>query len=350
MKEIINKIDIKLDYKYKNYDLRDIIFFDIETTGFSPEHTILYLIGCVYYENGSFYSKQWFADEKNSEKNMLISFFEFIKDYKMLVHFNGNGFDIPYITKKCEQYKLDYNFNSLLSIDIYKSLIPYKRLLLLENYKQKSIESFLDIDRKDEYNGGELIQVYGKYLENHIADLKNQKESHKTRELLDILLLHNADDIKGLISISSILNYIDFFDSDYIINDASINDNIFKINVTTKADLPKLITHTSQYMHFSAVHDKAFFEFPLYNGELKYFYDNYKDYYYLPVEDMAVHKSIAIYVDKDFKTKAKAMNCYTKKTGLFVAQMTPLFSPYFKNNYKDNITYIELNDELMHDD
>ena len=38
---------------------------------------------------------------------------------------------------------------------------------------------------------------------------------------------------------------------------------------------------------------------------LKYFYDNYKDYFYLPKEDTAIHKSVATYVDKDFRQKAK---------------------------------------------
>ena len=30
----------------------ELLFFDIETTGFSGEYSTLYLIGCVYYEKG----------------------------------------------------------------------------------------------------------------------------------------------------------------------------------------------------------------------------------------------------------------------------------------------------------
>lgn len=49
-------------------------------------------------------------------------------------------------------------------LDIFKELSPIKPLLRLENYKQKSIEAFLGIDREDKYSGGELINVYYEYL------------------------------------------------------------------------------------------------------------------------------------------------------------------------------------------
>ena len=31
------------------YTSEDLLVFDIETTGFTAEHTALYLIGCAYY-------------------------------------------------------------------------------------------------------------------------------------------------------------------------------------------------------------------------------------------------------------------------------------------------------------
>ena len=41
----------------------------------------------------------------------------------------------------------------------------------------------------------------------------------------------------------------------------------------------------------------------IYQGELKHFYPNYREYYYLPHEDRAIHKSVALYVDRNFRTK-----------------------------------------------
>ena len=51
---------------------------------------------------------------------------------------------------------------------------------------------------------------------------------------------------------------------------------------------------------------------------MKYFYANYKDYYYLPGQDLAMHKSIASFVDSSRREQAKAENCYTRKTSSFL--------------------------------
>lgn len=68
--------------------------------------------------------------------------------------------------------------------------------------KQKSIEQFLGVHREDKYNGGQLIDVYREYLHTH------------EKFLFDLLILHNADDLRGMPSILPILNYADLFESD----------------------------------------------------------------------------------------------------------------------------------------
>ena len=42
--------------------LEELLFFDIETTGFSGDYSQLYLIGCTYYKEGGWHLIQWFAD------------------------------------------------------------------------------------------------------------------------------------------------------------------------------------------------------------------------------------------------------------------------------------------------
>ena len=83
-----------------------------------------------------------------------------MKRFRILVHFNGDGFDIPYLLKCCRRLGLNYDFDSIISLDIYKKIKPYRKLLGLENMKQKSIERFLGVSREDKCSGGELIQVY----------------------------------------------------------------------------------------------------------------------------------------------------------------------------------------------
>ena len=79
---------------------------------------------------------------------------------------------------------------------------------------------------------------------------------------------------------------------------------------------------------------------------MKYFYANYKNYYYLPTEDMAIHKSISSFVDKEYRQQANASNCYTRKLSLFLPQWEILVEPFFKREYKSTDLFFELTDEI----
>ena len=52
--------------------------------------------------------------------------------------------------------------------------------------------------------------------------------------------------------------------------------------------------------------------------ELKHFYKDYHNYYYLPKEDRAIHKSVGCYVERQYRRTAKASTCYVKKEGIFL--------------------------------
>ena len=74
---------------------------------------------------------------------------------------------------------------------------------------------------------------------------------------------------------------------------------------------------------FSNKKDNTRYEYKLTFGKLenvalKFFYKDYKNYFYLPNEDMAIHKSMATFIDKDKKIKATKDNCYTKITDTFI--------------------------------
>ena len=58
--------------------LSDLLFFDIETTGFSARRNRLYLIGCLYREADGWKLVQWFADRKEAEPELLSAFFDLL--------------------------------------------------------------------------------------------------------------------------------------------------------------------------------------------------------------------------------------------------------------------------------
>lgn len=326
--------------------LEQILFLDIETTGFTAKSSVLYMIGCAYYENDCFYTRQWMAEAYDQETDVLAAFFAFASHYSYLVHFNGNNFDLPYLLQKCTQYGLPYSFDSFEGIDLYKRISPYKFFLKLPNCKQKTVEQYLGIDREDTFTGGELIGIYHDYV-------KNPSDFSK-----DVLLLHNKEDLLGMLGILPILAYYDIFNGD--IKAKKVQANYYTdfngkrrqeliMTLALPSSLPLPLSASIGGCYFKGEQDSASLKVPIYEEELKYFYANYKDYYYLPTEDVALHKSVGGFVDKEHRIQATAATCYTRKFSLYLPQWDTLFTPFFKRDYKSRELFFELTDELKKD-
>ncbi|MBR5579352.1 MAG: ribonuclease H-like domain-containing protein [Lachnospiraceae bacterium] len=338
----LNHFKIEYDLT-KLGDPSSMFFLDIETTGFSPKNSEIYLIGGCYCKSGIWHMIQWFADSPEDEKEVLAAFFSFLKPYDILLHFNGNSFDLPFILERCKKYYLNENFDTYRGIDLYKRVSLWKHFLSLPNCKQKSIEQFLKIERDDLYTGGELISIYRDYLQ----------DRSKTKEQL--LLLHNKDDLKGMLQILPILAYGDLFNqtirttkvqsNSYIdLNGKKQQELILRIKLYSPVPIP--VSYHANDCYVTLGQDTGAIRIPVYTEELKYFYDNYKDYYYLPTEDIAMHKSVAGFVDKAHRKPATAATCYTRKYSSYLPQWDYLFSPFFKREHKSSLLFFELTEEF----
>ncbi|NLL77970.1 MAG: ribonuclease H-like domain-containing protein [Clostridiales bacterium] len=333
-----------LDYPLEEIaPLEKILFIDIETTGFTAKSSSLYLIGAAYYENGKWCIKQWFANTYEEEADILSAFFQYAENYTHLIHFNGNNFDIPYLLQKCRLYGLSYNFDYFTGIDIYRRISAYKGFLKLTNCKLKTIEQYLGIAREDTYDGGELISVYHSYVKN------------PTDYGLQVLALHNADDMKGMLRILPILAYYDLFhlpvtprkvQANYYHDINGKQHQEILMQLTLPSPLPQPVSGNSNGCYFRGVGCEGNLRIPLYEEEMKYFYSNYKSYYYLPEEDASIHKSVASFVDKEHRVQATPATCYTRKLSSYLPQWDIVFEPFFKRDYKDKETFFELTEEI----
>ena len=77
---------------------------------------------------------------------------------------------------------------------------------------------------------------------------------------------------------------------------------------------------------------------PILNAELKRFFENYKDYCYLPDEDTCILKELAGGVDPAHIQNAKKETCYIRYRGLFIPQLHTNVAA-FRQDYKSRITY-----------
>lgn len=343
--QVINNFNLQYPLE-QTAPLNDILFLDIETTGFLSSTSSIYMIGTLTYTDSNWVLKQFFANQEEEEKQILEAFFEFAKSYSHIIHYNGNTFDIPFISNKAEKYGLTNTLIDCNSLDIYRIINPYKNLLKLQDCKLKTVEEFLGCSREDEFSGGELIPLYKEYTSTHDYDL------------LQKLLLHNSDDMKGMLEVLPILSYADIFNStltptkvsaNYYTDINGIPKSELLIGLSWETPLPKPVSFMGKGCHFKGEGTHGTLLIPIFEEELKYFYANYKDYYYLPLEDTALHRSIGAYVDKEFRENAKASNCYTRKFSKYLPQWDIVVSPFFKRDYDSKDLFFELTDDIKKD-
>lgn len=311
----------------------DLLFIDIETTGFSPKTSRLYMIGCLYFEAGEPRICQWIgeADEPAQEAGILKAFGEFCKPSHQLITFNGSTFDLPYLMQKYQRFSIPLPFDSLNHVDLLKEVRPFKTLLGLPDLKQKSLEAFLGLYREDTYSGGKLIPVFKSYAKSNDQDL------------LELLTLHNYEDVLGLVKLLPILNYGDLFEGGFDLDTIHKTPEAILADLQLKAMVPMPIDLSlDNGVRLTAQSAFARLTLPVFHGTLKYFYPNFKDYYYLPIEDQAIHKSVAAYVDKAHRVPAKPETCYIKREGDFLWQPRPFIEPVFKTEAKSPDYYLSL--------
>lgn len=349
---IKERADISIDYDISKIDNPEKIFyFDIETTGFSRKYNTVYLIGCMYYENGELYFTQYFAENPKEEAIILQEFYKKLMNYNTIIHFNGTAFDMPFLKERGEKYNIDFPFENFKSIDIYKQIKPYSHILKLENLKQKTVEKLCNIKREDPFSGGDLIEVYKEYVLN------------KDERLLKALLMHNMEDVFYMGKLTSILAFSDMMNGCFVVSSFEISlykdmygneQKELKAILNIDNPLPFPLSYHKDNIYISGNTNTIHITSKIENTELKYFIPNYKDYYYLPEEDMAMHKSVAGFVDKNHRKNATPATCYIKKSGEFISVFnsdTTEFGELFKKEYKDKESYVvvdKVNDENIY--
>lgn len=381
---------------------QDALFIDIETTGLSPARNRIYLIGAGYFEHPSvqkadiacedvtdaktdhisgtdtqaahvtgsdaknapitdsamkpdpatetslrFVTEQFFAEKPEEEALLLSSFRELLSRFGTVITFHGTRFDLPFFQERGKRLETEIVYHNKNYVDLYQLSYSYRHIFCLENYKQKTIEKFLGIGREDTFSGSELIKHYKEYV-------KCPDDG-----LLQILLLHNYEDILGMAQLLSLYAFDTFFQGGFTplrceiqpchkLDGSAAREALLECRLDEP--LPALVSCNNGCFYLHAEKDRAIFRIPLLEGSLKFFYPNYKDYYYLPAEDTAIHKSVAAFVDKAHRQKAKAANCYVRKEGVFCPQYEEAVKPVFYAGYKDAVSYFEWTEQTAEDE
>lgn len=335
-----------LNYATKDIDIKDLVFLDIETTGFSPKNSVCYLIGTAYITGNQLICRQAFSDTPDDEADMLNSFISSINANSIIITYNGSNFDIPFIEARCMRHDICADaISQCRQIDIYSHIRKLSRLLKLDNLKQKTVEKFCGINREDIYSGGELIETYKDYI------IKYKLNDNDAASALDKLLTHNREDVMALPLICPVLMYnslLHIVECDNLqISDIIIDNSAVSYTLNSPMCYPGRLSLNHNGINLCVSDDTITCMIPVINDMLKHFYADYRNYYYLPAEDRAIHKSIAAYVDGSSKEKASKDNCYTKKAGYFIPYYDETKYPAFRYEYNDKSFFIQYDEELL---
>lgn len=322
------------------------LFFDIETTGFSAKYETVYLIGYATRSHLKIHVTQLFAESLEDEPAILTSFMNVLESSPTLISFNGTGFDLPFLKHRCAKYEIADHFGSCASLDLMRSIRKISHFIQLPDCRQKTAEAFLGLHRDDLYSGGELIPVYKNYVKT------------KDSDALNLLLLHNYEDVVHMSDLLPLLSYSMLTSCAIDLESVTLQTVLdFKQNekkellfqIRLPFTLPVPVVSHADGIHASFKEDRIVYSATLCQEELLYFFPDYENYYYLPDEDTVIHKSLALFVDKNHRKKAKASNCYTKKEGLFLPLPAHFTCdlPTFYREYKAKERFIEFDETLL---
>lgn len=172
---------------------------DIETTGLNPDYSVFILGGLLSYKDQTI--EQFFVEEISEEKHVLEKFIQRIKSLDVILTYNGQSFDVPFILRRAKKLGIQIDFNVPYNLDLYVVLNAHSHLRkILPNLKQKTIENFMGLwsDRTDEISGKESVDLYYSYLKKQDSQIRG------------IILLHNRDDVEQLSKLLPIIEKTDF--------------------------------------------------------------------------------------------------------------------------------------------
>lgn len=213
MKKYINKTEKILNENF--------IYLDLETLGLSKNSPI---ISASFTKENQVIT--YVLTNLKEEIELLEIIYKETRD-KLVVTYNGDRFDLKLLKYKGEKYNINFEFKSL---DYYQVAKKYAYLFESENLKQGTMEKFFGLYREEDIKGSQVIDCYKNYLKT-----KNEK-------YLDSIGKHNSLDVKGLIYLDRIKDYVDnkmsfFYDNKkFLIKEINFEKDILYVKGKTNSN------------------------------------------------------------------------------------------------------------------
>ncbi|MDA3899461.1 MAG: ribonuclease H-like domain-containing protein [Spirochaetes bacterium] len=186
--------------------LRDLLFFDLETTSLSiATGNYPFVCGIGYTDGEDFITEQLFMESYADEKAVLTYLNDFFVNAKAVVTFNGNSFDMPLIKNRYMMNRV-YGFPvNIITIDL---IVSSRRIFksLFDSCSLQNLEkNILGFERIGDVPGWMIPEIYFTF----------QKTGESSR--LPGVIEHNMYDIFSMYILLQVLSSIftDIENGDY---------------------------------------------------------------------------------------------------------------------------------------
>ena len=208
----------------------------------------------------------WKCEREEDEYEILTILSERLKKTTAFMGFNSTSFHIPYLKKKYHAYGLEDPFMNHTHYDIFKEL--------------KQIGTMLHISLK----------------------------------LKDLQLYYNLSDetpeIKTIFCSLQFFKYKEFFLGNFSVKEIELDSDQLYVTLDSSLEFMKPLHFHHSAFYLILENDIIKLSIRLFDGKLRVYYSNFKDYYYLPDEEMLIHKSMSSGIAKERLVKATAQTCF----------------------------------------
>jgi len=165
-------------------------FLDTETSGLAGgAGTFAFLIGVGRITPDGFYVRQFFMREHAEEPSLLYALAEHLKQFRILITYNGMSFDQPLLETRFRLVRARPPFGEMEHLDLlfgarrlWKLRFDSCRLVELEN-------QILGVERQGDLPGEMIPYVYFEYLRTQIADRLIPIFHHNAIDILTLACL-----------------------------------------------------------------------------------------------------------------------------------------------------------------
>ena len=175
-------------------DAAPVIFLDLETTGLSGgAGTVAFLVGCGYFKDGAFHTRQFFLTGFAAERAMLHAVTTLLSEAACLVTYNGKTFDVPVMETRWLFHRVPPPWTELTHLDmVHVSRRLWRarndigdagcRLVMLEH-------DLFGVIRHGDVPGFEIPARYFGYIRGGEAEMLEPVLHHNRLDLLSLAFL-----------------------------------------------------------------------------------------------------------------------------------------------------------------